>query len=69
MYPPDLNHNGKRDPREYYDDLGGAYYFQPPGLDKPPNLPFWFRRNKAIIGPLVDLIFWLIFIMIINFIF
>lgn len=55
MIVPDLNRDGKNNTREYYDDLGGAYYFRPPGLNKPINWPLWFRR----IAPVIDALFWL----------
>lgn len=28
----DFNRDGKEDKRDYYENLGGAHYFRPPGL-------------------------------------
>lgn len=62
---PDLNRDGKKDVREYYDDLGGAYHFRPPGLDKPIRGSIRLRQ----IAPYIDFIFWMALGLTIYFIF
>jgi len=40
----DFNRDGKVNGRDYYDDLGGAYYFRPPGLDSADDLSHGEQR-------------------------
>jgi len=35
----DYDRDGNTDRKDYYNSLGGAYYFRPPGLDAPVS-PF-----------------------------
>lgn len=55
-----MNPHDKEKMRGYYDDLGGAYYFRPPGLDKPIRAPFWLHG----ISFYIDGLFWIIVLIV-----
>jgi len=58
---PDINHNGP-DARDYYDDLGGAYFFRPPGLNTPV-------RGIGCWGKVIDIIVFIIIMLVLTWVF